>query len=66
MEYKLTDSGINEYGGVLVSVTGPDYATARRKIAAHSRKMGYGRWISCGGSHCPDGPATVSVYYIPK
>jgi hypothetical protein len=52
MEITVTDSGIDEFGGVWVIARGPaDKCDAvRRKCSAHSRKHNYGGWISAGAS----------------
>lgn len=62
--YTVTDSGIDEYGGVWVTVTGPDYRKARRLAAAHSRKNGYGSLVSSGATLAPDS-VEVRVRYHP-
>jgi hypothetical protein len=63
-EYTVTDSGINEYGSVWVKAIGPDYTIARRLVAAHSRKNGYGRWLSAGATLSPNS-VEVRVCYHP-
>jgi hypothetical protein len=69
MEITVTDSGIDEHGGVWVIARGPaDKCNAvRRKCSAHSRKNGYGQWISAGASF-ENGGTVVEwrVRYHPK
>jgi hypothetical protein len=67
MEITVTDSGIDEFGGVWVIGRGPGNQTdaIRRKIAAYSRRHGYGRWVSAGGTFGPD-IAEWRVRYHPK
>lgn len=52
MEITVTDTGIDQYGGVWVIATGSGNScnAVRRACAAHSRKNGYGRWVSAGAS----------------
>jgi hypothetical protein len=62
--YTVTDSGIDEYGGVWVTAVGPDYRKARALCAAHSRKNSYGQWVSGGATLSPDS-VEVRVRYHP-
>ncbi|WMI33870.1 hypothetical protein SEA_PATELGO_269 [Streptomyces phage Patelgo] len=65
-EYTVTDSGIDEYGGVWVTAVGPDYRIARRLCAAHSRKHNYGQWVSGGASFMDAGKRVeVNTRYHP-
>ena len=51
-EITVTDSGIDEHGGVWVIARGPASKcdAVRRACAAYSRQRRWGRWISAGAS----------------
>lgn len=66
-EYEVSDSGVDELGYVWVTASGPywDYERLRQMCAAHSRKKGYGRFVTDGATF--NGRTTeVRVLYRPQ
>lgn len=53
---------------VWVTGNGPTNSAKRirRLIAAHSRKNGYGTWVSAGGSYSPEGCELRVAYANPE